>query len=110
MPPGWTGLSWYTSERNPTLNIDSGSSGVDFAAISRLAFGGVGPLGGFGVFSFFALEGLLRSGSDLESVSADFGCIAVSEGVSIVSQAMNSITDGLQYLNDSNLRQCCTYI
>lgn len=64
MPPGPTGLSWYTSERNPTLNIDSGSSTEVLAADSFFTFGGVGPFGGLGVlgaFSFLALEGLLFS-------------------------------------------------
>lgn len=59
-----TGLSWYTSERKPTLNIDSGSSTEGLAADSFFAFGGVGPLGGLGTlgaFSFLALGGLLFS-------------------------------------------------
>ena len=57
------GLSWYTSARNPTLNIESGSFGIVATAGSRFCFGGVGPLGAFATFSFFNLAGLVRSGS-----------------------------------------------
>lgn len=68
IPSGPTGLSWYTSERNPTLNMDSGSSTEGLAADSFFALGGIGPLDGlgtFGVFSFLALGGLLFSAGAL---------------------------------------------
>ena len=65
------GLSWYTSAKNPTLNIESGSLGRVAAAGSRFCFGGVGPLGALATFSFFTLAGLLRSGSV---------CVLFSEG------------------------------
>ena len=63
VPPGAMGLSWYTSARNPTLNIESGSLGIVATAGSRFCFGGVDPLGALATFSFFTLAGLLRSGS-----------------------------------------------
>ena len=69
MPPETTGLSWYTSDRNPTLNMDSGSSTEGLIAASFFAFGGAGPFGGFGVlgvFSFLVLGGLLVSAGALE--------------------------------------------
>ena len=77
MLSGPTGLSWYTSERNPTLNIDSGSSTEGLAVASFFDFGGVGPFGGlgvFGAFSFLALEGLLLSAGALvfDLISSDF--------------------------------------
>ena len=74
IPPEPMGLSWYTSARNPTLNIESGSLGIVAAAGSRFCFGGIGPLGALGTlgtFSFFTLAGLLRSGSV---------CVLFSEG------------------------------
>ena len=64
MPSGPTGLSWYTSERKPTLNMDSGSSTEGLAADSFFVLGGLGPLGGLGTlgaFSFLGLGGLLFS-------------------------------------------------
>lgn len=68
IPSGPTGLSWYTSERNPTLNMDSGSSTEGLVADSFFALGGIGPLDGLGTLgalSFLALGGLLFSAGAL---------------------------------------------
>lgn len=78
IPSGPIGLSWYTSERNPTLNMDSGSSTEGLAPDSFFTFGGVGSFGGLGIlgaFSFLALEGLLFSIGTLGSGFLSSGSI-----------------------------------
>lgn len=51
-----TDLSWYTSERKPTLNISWVSSGAALAASARLGLGAIAALGGLGAFCFWVLE------------------------------------------------------
>ena len=83
MPSGPIGLSWYTSERNPTLNMDSGSSTEGLAPDSFFTFGGVGPFNGLGIlgaFSFLALGGLLFSTGALGSGFLLSGSVGASGG------------------------------
>ena len=60
--PAWPrGLSWYTSDRKPTLKIESGSA-AGLAATVPLGFGAVEDFGCLGAFSFLALGAFVLSG------------------------------------------------
>lgn len=70
----FSGLSLYTSARNPTLNMASGSTvGSTFLLAFEAGFGAFGSFLGLGGFSFLGFGWLGRSGKEVWGPAVDEG-------------------------------------